>query len=303
MCGGCTWDRRARRCSVARRFPVVLEMIARGEIHLTAVNMLAAHLTEENHVEVLARAQHQSKRDMEKLLAELVPRPDLPSRVLALPGVTAQEVHAPERVAARPAVVAPLSPRRYEIRVTVDQETHDSLRQLQDLLADRDPAVIVSRALGLLLKRALARKAALTDRPRDVPTSQKRSRHIPSAVRRAVWQRDKGQCAHVDNGRRCSSTRSLHFHHVNNWARGADHEPSAIELRCPTYNHYQAVLDYGAAFMAAKRGCSRARSDAVGVSAGGVPEGARAAQRRDANRGKRARASPKGRASDTFGRA
>ena len=33
----------------ARRFPLVLEMIGRGEIHLTAVNMLAAHLTEENH--------------------------------------------------------------------------------------------------------------------------------------------------------------------------------------------------------------------------------------------------------------
>ena len=60
----------------------------------------------------------------------------------------------------RPAVIAPLSPRRYEIRVTVDQETHDRLRQLQDLLADRDPAAIVSRALELLLDRTLAKKAA-----------------------------------------------------------------------------------------------------------------------------------------------
>ena len=252
--------KRITAARVARRFPVVLEMIARGEIHLTAVNMLAAHLTEENHGEVLARARHRSKRDLEKLVAELAPRADLPSRVLALPRVATQVVHAPERVvhapervAARPAVVAPLSPRRYEIRVTVDEATHASLRRLQDLLPDRDPAVIVSRALALLLERTLARKAAVTDRPREVAAPEKRSRHIPAAVRRAVWQRDKGQCAHVDKGRRCSSTRSLQFHHVNNWARGAEHEPSEIELRCPAHNQYQAVLDYGAAFMAAKK--------------------------------------------------
>ena len=253
--------KRITAARVVRRFPVVLEMIARGEIHLTAVNMLAAHLTEENQGEVLARARHRSKRDVEKLVAELAPRPDAPSRVLALPlpRHAAQEVHAPERVKSkRPAVVAPLSPRRYEIRVTVDEETHAALRQLQDLLPDRDPAVIVSRALELLLKRTLARKTAVTDRPREVPAPQNRSRHIPAAVRRAVWQRDKGQCAHVDNGRRCSSTRSLHFHHVNNWARGANHEPSQIELRCRPHNQYQALLDYGPELIEWHRDRSRA---------------------------------------------
>lgn len=88
--------KRITAARVARRFPVVLEMIARGEIHLTAVNMLAAHLTEENHVELVARARHRSKRDIEKLVAAIAPRPDVPSRVLPLPRrVAAQEVHAP----------------------------------------------------------------------------------------------------------------------------------------------------------------------------------------------------------------
>ena len=251
---------------VARRFPVVLEMLAGAEIHLTTVNMLAAHLTEENHVDVLARARHRSKREIERLMAELAPRPDVPSQVVTLPRrAAAQVVHAPERVvhaperveSKRPAVIAPLSPRRYEIRVTVDEETHDTLRQLQELahqVPDRDPAVIVSRALALLLERTLARKAALTDRPRTATPPERRTRHIPAAVRRTVWKRDKGQCAHVDGkGRRCSSTRSLQFHHVNNWARGADHDPSEVELRCHAHNQHQAVLDYGAAFMAAKK--------------------------------------------------
>ena len=268
--------KRITAARVARRFPVVLEMIAGGQIHLTAVNMLAAHLTEENHIGLLARARHQGKRQIEKLVAELAPRPDVPSRVVALSQrVAAQEVHAPERVVhapervadaprPRPAVIAPLSPRRYEIRVTVDEETHDKLRQLQALaqqVPDRDPAVIVSRALELLLARTLARKAALTDRPRDAATSEERTRHIPAAVRRAVWQRDKGQCAFVDGrGRRCSSTRSLEFHHVNNWGRGAEHDPSEVELRCRSHNQYQAVLDYGAAFMAAKKAAAPSRA-------------------------------------------
>ena len=88
--------KRITAARVGRRFPVVLEMIARGEIHLTTINMLAAHLTEANHAELLQRARHRSKRDIEKLVAELAPRPDLPSRVVALPQpAAAQEVHAP----------------------------------------------------------------------------------------------------------------------------------------------------------------------------------------------------------------
>ena len=65
-------------------------------------------LTEENHRGLLARARHGSKREIERLVAEIAPKPDAPSRVVALPSpvapadpevVRAQEVHAPERVA------------------------------------------------------------------------------------------------------------------------------------------------------------------------------------------------------------
>ena len=155
-------------------------------------------------------------------------------------------------------MVAPLSPRRYEIRVTVGEETYEALVRLQDLLShqvpDRDPATIISRALDLLLERTLARKAAVTDRPRARAASDKRTRHIPAAVRRAVWQRDGGACAFVDGGgRRCGSSRFLEFHHLRNWARGASHEPDEIELRCRSHNQHQADLDDGVEFVAAKK--------------------------------------------------
>ena len=37
---------------VARRFPVIVPMVAEGLLHLTAVRLLAPHLGDENHLAV-----------------------------------------------------------------------------------------------------------------------------------------------------------------------------------------------------------------------------------------------------------
>ena len=178
----------------ARRFPVIFAMVARGELHLCGVHQLGAHLTESNHQALLDRAKHKSSREIEVLVAQIAPRPDVPSRIRTLPrsctaqtesstgltigsestglgereiAVTARRTFSPPAVL-KP--VVPLSPRRYKLEVTIDQATHDKLRMLQDLLSrqhpNADPAAIVSRALGLLLVETLKKKAAITDRPR-----------------------------------------------------------------------------------------------------------------------------------------
>ena len=49
---------------VVRRFPVVLEMLADGEITLTNIGTLKAHLTVENHVALLEAARGKSKREV-----------------------------------------------------------------------------------------------------------------------------------------------------------------------------------------------------------------------------------------------
>ena len=72
----------------ARRFPVILQMVARGELHLSAIVKIARHLTEDNHREVLARTTHKSSREIDLLVAELAPKPDVPSRIRALPRST-----------------------------------------------------------------------------------------------------------------------------------------------------------------------------------------------------------------------
>ena len=69
----------------ARRFPVILEMLAAGAIHLTAARLLAPHLTPANHREVLDSARGKKKREIEEIVARLSPRPDVAASVRKLP--------------------------------------------------------------------------------------------------------------------------------------------------------------------------------------------------------------------------
>jgi 5-methylcytosine-specific restriction endonuclease McrA len=78
----------------ARRFPVILGLVESGELHLGAIHLLAGHLTAENCSQVLERAKHKSSRGVERLVAELAPRADVPSRIRALPGFRRTGEHA-----------------------------------------------------------------------------------------------------------------------------------------------------------------------------------------------------------------
>jgi hypothetical protein len=64
---------------------VILEFLASGALSLTCIRMLGRHLTPENHQAVLARASGQKRREIEALVAELAPRPDVASMVRKLP--------------------------------------------------------------------------------------------------------------------------------------------------------------------------------------------------------------------------
>jgi len=49
----------------ARKFPVILELLAEGALSPTTVRLLAPHLTPENHQEVLAEAAGRGRRGIE----------------------------------------------------------------------------------------------------------------------------------------------------------------------------------------------------------------------------------------------
>jgi hypothetical protein len=93
----------------ARRFPVILSMLASGSVHLTSVRLLAPHLTAENHLTVLQEARGKRKVEVEELVARLAPRPDAPASVRKLPSPKSGLLAAPVSTSpATPGVSAPL---------------------------------------------------------------------------------------------------------------------------------------------------------------------------------------------------
>jgi len=327
--------KRITAARAARKYPALLERIARGELHLSAVCMLAPYLTPENHETLATQATHKSKRTLEKLLARMFPKPDVPPRVRKLPSPdltnpcstsplpenppnvlhdttaaapcqegdskgtsgagTSQADNGSERVVVGPeasvspaqlfptqlpaaqlpaaqlppGAVEPLSASRYKVTFTAEQELVGKLKQAQELLGPgrgkRNLAAVIDQALDLLVSDLLNKKHGVTSRPRQSepreraeksePTKKKRSRSIPRSVRRAVYERDQGQCAYRStDGRRCSERSGLEYHHRVPFARGGEHSVANIELRCKCHNALAAEEDFGATYVASRVG-------------------------------------------------
>ena len=265
--------KRIRAARTARQFPAVFASLADGRLNLSSVLMLAAYLTSDTAEELLAAVAHKTNVELEQLLAQRFPQPDLVTRVQALPSAPVENLpavrpvgmttaqHAPGHVdsPAPRARVAPLAPERFALQVTIGQETHDKLRYAQALLghavAHGDVAQVLDRALDALILRLEQRKFAACVRMR--PGRRGRSaneRYVPASVRREVWKRDGGRCTFVSEaGRRCPACEDLQFDHIDPVARGGQATTDRMRLRCGPHNQYAAERVYGAGFMQHKR--------------------------------------------------
>jgi hypothetical protein len=76
---------RMRTAHAARRFPVVLRLLASGAMDLTGVRLLSPYLRDEDHLALLGGALGRSTRDIRALLARWFPRPDVAASVRRLP--------------------------------------------------------------------------------------------------------------------------------------------------------------------------------------------------------------------------
>ncbi len=320
--------RRIQAARSARRFPALFAAVAEGRLHLTAVCLLAPHLTPENVDELIEAATHRGKTEIQEILARRFPQPDLPTKLRAISsrsprgtgelGPAQVEVHAvatlgelgagqvgvpataalgelgpaqvevpakatseelgPAQVETprlRPTPrpkVTPLSPGRFAFQATIDQEMRDMLRYAQQLLSHSQPGAdevqVLKRALREMIQGLEKRKFAATTKPRQAPqssqqprarrTSTERNRYIPAHVRRAVRERDRGQCTFVStSGHRCGAREFLEFDHIDPVARGGRAKVETIRLRCRAHNQFEAEYVFGTAFMDAKRDAAR----------------------------------------------
>ena len=129
----------------------------------------------------------------------------------------------------------------------MSRETHDKLREAQDLMRHRVPngdvAEIFEQALTLLLDDLRKARFASTVRPRTI--SKSTGRQIQAAVKRAVWARDHGRCAFVGSQGRCTERGFLEYHHLVPFADGGLATVDNLELRCRAHNAYEAERWFG----------------------------------------------------------
>jgi hypothetical protein len=268
-----------------RQLPAIIDAIRTGKMHLAGARLLAPHLTPENHLGLLAEAAGKSKRQIEEIVARIAPQPAVPTSVskvidpcapsgapnagslplLAQPQAP-EVLGAPERGLSPPnagsqrPVIRPLSEETFKIQFTATRAFRDKLGQAQALLRHRIPGGDVSRtlelALDLLIEKVKKERFATVRKPRTTslePTATS-SRHVPDAIKRAVYERDGGRCTFTDDrGRRCPENGALEFDHLDGFALTQVHDVDRIRLLCRAHNQHAADEMYGHAFMDAAR--------------------------------------------------
>jgi hypothetical protein len=196
---------RIEAARTARRFPVILGMLGEGSLSLATVRLLSAHLTPENHQELLTAATGKSKRQVEELLARYFPKPEVPSSVRKLPAANAllspSEATRPAIIDRALAALLENLARRKFAATQRPRASHGTAR------GSRDIAAKVRRAVWL------------------------RDRGVCAFVSKS--------------GRRCNERAFIQFHHVDSHGVGGEAMVENVQLRCGPHNMYEGVLFYG----------------------------------------------------------
>jgi hypothetical protein len=261
-----------------RQFPLVFELLEKRELHLTAVALLSQYLTEDNHRELLSEARGQTKQRILEMLAQRWPKADIASHLRRIPTGA---------VAAGPSgTLEPRSAETYCLQLSVSRELKTKLEEARDLMSHANPsgdlAVVVERALDLLVHKLRARHFGQTSKRQASPSIEtderetralnqtgkldtndfgqteaspepkpgasppRKRRRIRQEVRRQVAERDRERCCHVGpDGRRCEARAFLQLHHERPWALGGADSVGNVRLLCRAHNRLQAELELG----------------------------------------------------------
>ncbi len=252
---------------IARGYPMVLDLLREGRIHVTALSMLQRYLSVENHAELLAAACDKSKAEVELLIRSWFPRPDVADAIRLLPvqahlggdaaaasqsvaAVAGQSVAAdsgPPPVEPKPRV-SPLSAERFHIQFSAGADLKDKLERALDLMSHsnpkRDLATLIERGLDLVLEDLEKKKLGRTDRPRR----SRGTKHgdFSREARREIYERDGEQCTYVSpSGERCRARAFVQLDHENPRACGGAGTTRNGRLLCGPHNLFEAEKVFG----------------------------------------------------------
>jgi len=137
------------------------------------------------------------------------------------------------------------------VTLWVGSEFREELEAVRTLLGHAVPSgkreevlLHVLRAQRKLLERRRYGSAKRSSREKaDSPAN---AGYISRAVRREVYERERGGCAYVgDENRRCGSTLRLEYQHIIPLACGGPSTAQNVTLFCRSHNLLQAEKDFG----------------------------------------------------------
>ena len=264
--------RRIQAAKVVARDRSVLEKIKSGELSLCALAELGKVTREEKLPELLEKASNCSKREVERLVATVLPPRVIPRESIRLvmvrnlppPATVTDGLFAAcslrssadtktfaidSRVNQSPPPVAVVTQKEsstelcHEVRFLADREIMSLLTEARTYSGNCSVAELVKLGLKALIQKKRPRAKSA----RKFNTAKRR---IPKHVREAVLTRANRKCEYVSSsGKRCEERAGLQIDHVTPYAKGGRTEPANLRALCGCHNRLMAERSFGKAFM------------------------------------------------------
>jgi len=209
--------RRIQAMRLLREMPEIEAKVETGALSLTVLSQVQPvikNLSPEKKQEVIAKLDHCSSRQADRVLAEIAPR----------------EAKESSRS---------VDGKSLQVTLILTPELQAKLKQLADQEGTTGWADLLDRMADKLLK---PKPTPATPPPAPAVTA---TRHIPLPIRRFVRARDKHCTYRSPDGRVCASAYRLELEHLVPFAMGGTHDPSNLTLRCRAHNLLGATRAYG----------------------------------------------------------
>jgi 5-methylcytosine-specific restriction endonuclease McrA len=216
----------AARCS--RRYPIVLEMLAKNELNLTIISQIERELTDENYLSILERVKGRTYREVEKVACELRPPLKFKDRVRPV-CVAVKAAPASNEEARGAASVA----KKMLVQFLADEALVDKLEEVKALLSAGKPNASFAEIVDVLVNEYLERHSPVARPERR----EKKARTAPAGVRAVVAGEEviaengndrKGASGPDSRRRECEDTSTSHSVSTAAHEARSRHVPKAL---------------------------------------------------------------------------
>jgi len=219
--------RRIHAARAATSRPELLSAMQDGLLSLSAVSKIAPHVDRTGAPEIIARAEGKSKRELEEMLAPLIPESPQRDRIRVI------SVQIPETDSTAESAAT----MRVEFKFQGSRALREAIDRARDLLSHKFPFGELDHVLLEVVREYLERHDPQTSLALGKLGPAKGASSLPAEVRRAVWARDGGRCVYVGpRGIRCETRKLLELDHRIPRALGGPDTVDNLRLLCRSHN-------------------------------------------------------------------